>query len=233
MLRIMHTITMFLKIMVSVTLFLLLSGCNENDPSLNSKIEAGSNSILITQDDITKCKELTLEYFEKSDYKGISEPVPYAAAYDVDFDGHDEIVVMSAIIRKQIFIYKIKENGMPEMLGITGFGQIEYLDDLKLYTYVDENNKYVFFKFHYNSGGVMDCDVISALIKTDNEFVIQHLFSWGTNTYDIDGSTLIKSFFREGWDKTDVSMYSDSHLTEAEFNEKCGKYLDIINNNIQ
>lgn len=195
----------------------LFTSCVTGNSDSKCKVTSDDYSFNICEDDINNCIKMTLDNYDEEDYKGI-EPIICNEIYDINNDYEKEILILSSVIRNELFIYKKQPDGTINQIGRCGYGKLDYVTDLHLYTYVKDSESFPFFIFHYDNGGVMSCDVISSIEKVKNNYEINYKLSWGTNTYELNNENKVVEFYSLGWDKTDIAIDDNqNYLTQSEF----------------
>ncbi len=150
-----------------------------------------------------------------------------AVAYDIDFDGTEEILVLYCEAVNCIAVFETWENGETVLDASFGAGTLKWTDSLELKSYEDEKEKYAYFTFHYDNGGVMKCDVIEAVKRENGEYKTEYLLSWGTLYYSDIPEPIFKEFYRIGWNQTDIGLDGDyGDISREEFLEIYKKYYD-------
>ena len=167
-------------------------------------------------DDVYDCMDIINQ---NSDFTAIDGVV-----YDIDLDGIDEVLVLADVPFRAICVFE-KENGKMVQTDTFGMGSLSYVETLELNTYSDDDEKYPFFIFHYDNGGVMKCDVVAAIKPADGSYTIEYLLSFGTLNYTDIPEPFTKEFYRIGWNKTDIAMDRDyNDISKEEFLELYAKY---------
>lgn len=147
--------------------------------------------------------------------------------YDIDLDGKKELLCPFMSILK---IYKKSENVIHER-NVEGEGlhYVTAADLNTLQTFEEENEKYSYFYYKYNSG-VMKCNILTAIIyDSENDmYTVENLLSWGKLDYEGEASQFSRSFFRKGWKQSDVTIgESKDDIPQEEFLEIYNKYENL------
>ena len=143
-----------------------------------------------------------------------------AVIQDIDFDGEEELLILSSWGKNEIHLFRKIQNELIEV-NTFGIGMLNYIDKLVLIPCEYNGEKYYCFEFHFDNGGVMSADVVGAIKKHDDgEFYIEYLLSKGQLNYSDIAQPISKDFFRLGWSQYDVELdgvFND--ITENEYNE--------------
>lgn len=128
---------------------------------------------------------------------------------DIDFDGKDETVIQVGPTFG-IAVYENTENGWDEAGRFANDVQMSYIPSLdKLYPYENGSDKYWYYAFHFDNGGVMTADVIGAVKHEGNEYTVEYLLSHGVLNYSDIAEPFSENFYRIGWDKGDIDFTQD------------------------
>ena len=192
------------------------SGITTSDGSAGEPPADDGAPAEITDDDVKDCLDIIAE---NSDFTAVDSDV-----YDIDSDGSDEVLVLADVPFRAICVFE-KENGKMVQTDTVGMGSLSDADTLKLHTYSDEVEEYLYFIFHFDNGGVMKCDVLAAIKQVNGSYDIEYLLSFGTLNYTDIPEPVTKEFYRIGWNKTDVAMDGDyNDISKEEFLEIYEKY---------
>jgi len=190
--------------------------CVLNNEKLLSPAQQGdsADNDIITKQDIESCKK-TLEK------DGIS--VLDTVLCDLDFDDRDEILLLSSFGGNQIHVFE-KNDGELSEDSVFGMGMLNYIEKLELYPYSDDEESYHYFSFHFDNGGVMAADVLTA-IRPQDGYAVEYLLSHGTLSYSDISEPFSEEFYRKGWNKDDIAIGEDDFdLTRAEYEKLYEKY---------
>lgn len=135
------------------------SGIISLDNSTEKSPTDDSFPIEITSEDVNDCLNII---DENSEFTAIDSDI-----YDIDFDGGEEVLVLADVPFRAICVFK-KENGKMVQTDNIGMGSLAEVESLKLYTYSDDDEKYPYFIFHFDNGGVMKCDVLAAIKQVND-----------------------------------------------------------------
>ena len=175
---------------------------------------ASADNDIITKQDIESCKK-TLEK------DGLS--VLDTVLCDLDFDDRDEILLLSSFGGNQIHVFE-KNDGELSEDSVFGMGMLNYIEKLELYPYSDDEESYHYFSFHFDNGGVMAADVLTA-IRPQDGYAVEYLLSHGTLSYSDISEPFSEEFYRKGWNKDDIAIGEDDFdLTRAEYEKLYEKY---------
>ncbi len=242
-----HKKNKFTTVILILTLssLIMLSSCNESNPNEISDLSVSSSMttnnvvdsenstekesvdnyvpIKITNEDVANC----INIIEKdNDFTVIDSDI-----YDIDFDGDNEVLLLADVPFRSICVFK-KENGKMIQTENIGMGDLADVESLKLHTYSDDGEKYPFFTFHFDNGGVMKCDVLAAIKQVNGSYNIEFLLSFGTLDYFDVSEPFTKEFYRVGWNKNDLALDGDyNDISKEEFLEIYEKYKDFENIN--
>lgn len=195
------------------------SGIISLDNSTEKSPTDDSFPIEITSEDVNDCLNII---DENSEFTAIDSDI-----YDIDFDGSNEVLVLADVPFRAICVFK-KENGKMVQTDNIGMGSLAEIESLKLYTYSDDDEKYPYFIFHFDNGGVMKCDVLAAIKQVNDSYTIEYLLSFGTLNYADISEPFTKEFYRIGWNKNDVALdgnYND--ISKEEFMKIYEKYKEF------
>lgn len=213
---IMHTGT--IKQIVSLVCSFTLTSCSSAsfNKDISQTMSSSNNSVAtITEDDIEWAKETV-----KTDDITILD----ADIYDLDFDGQDELLILSTWGRPEMHVFE-KNNGVMLEDSVFGLGYLNYIETLELNPYISHDNNYHYFSFHFDNGGVMVADVLAAIIPCDGSYTIEYLLSQGTLTYSDIPDPFSVDFYRRGWNKADIAIGVDyNDLAKDQFVELYEQY---------
>ncbi|MCH5205416.1 MAG: hypothetical protein J1F09_00595 [Oscillospiraceae bacterium] len=194
---------------------------NPNENSENSGYAEYTESNNFSVMDIYECnKELSTKYGVQSRNTRIM---------DINFDGIDEIVMLTKAPSVGVHVFSRTVDGMRET-GV--FAQDEnrsYLESLDdLYEYKDENGKrYWYYGFRYqdyDSEIKMDANVAAAVKFDGKKYYIEHLLSHGLLMYNTPQRLNI-NFYRIGWNSDEREFGVDyNDVPNVEFYELWHKY---------
>lgn len=171
----------------------------------------------ITENDI----QLACEEIEN---KGLS--ILDTKLLDLNFDGTDELLILTSWGRNEIYVFSKSSGEMYEESSF-GMGKLDYVSSLELYPYTADNEEYYCFSFHFDNGGVMSCDVLAAIKCDETRYSVEYLLSWGTLDYSDLPEPIVKEFYREGWNQTDIALDADyNDLSREEFMALYEKYTE-------
>lgn len=144
------------------------------------------------------------------------------AVIDLDYDGTDELLVLSSWGKNEIHLFCKSGDQIIEKYAF-GMGMLNYIDKLEFIPCFDKENQIYCFEFHYDNGGVMTADVVAGIMKNENsgEFEIHYLLSKGILNYSNLEHQTKKEFYRIGWNQFDVALDKDYNDISKE------KYMEL------
>lgn len=163
----------------------------------------------------------------KSNYDSEDRPVYDACILDLDFDGEDELLVLTSQVNPKVLEVWEKNSGKMERVSSFGAGKVNYIDKISFKEGEVDGEKAYLFTFAYDEGGSMKADeVLSAVKKTSDGYEVEHLLSRGTITYSDIREPFAKVFYRKGWNKGDIGMDQDyGDISKEEYNRSYEKYM--------
>lgn len=145
---------------------------------------------------------------------------------DLNFDGEDELLILSSWGKNEIHLFHKVEGEINEV-SVFGMGMLNYISKLDLFPCEEQGNQFYCFEFHYDNGGVMTADVIAAIKESgDNKFEVEYLLSRGKLTFSDIAEPVTKDFYRIGWNPYEIELngkYND--ISESEYQELYNKLL--------
>lgn len=178
----------------------------------------------ITNENIEYCKNYIAEISEE-DVSGFAYRI-----LDLNFDEKEELLLMSEEYSSPLYIFKNTENGM-ELTTVLGEGADRaYMPSLDgMYPFEGENERYYYYSFSFDNGGVMEARVAAALkYNEENDYYYtENLLSYGMLSYE--GTALPASvFYRKGWDPQDIlpTGYPED-MEEEPFRELWRQYEEL------
>ncbi len=148
-------------------------------------------------------------------------------AADLNFDGTNELVLLTTWGKNEIFTYN-KVDGKMVQTAQFGMGYLNYIETLDLYHYENGDEKYYYFTFEYDNG-TMKADVLSSIQPTSDGYEVKHLLSSGIINYNLQPN-VGTAFFREGWSHTEIGIGVEYHdISAAEYYERMKQYPAALN----
>lgn len=162
----------------------------------------------------------------KNAYGSEGKTVYDAKIIDLNFDGKDELLVLTQQANPKVFEVWEKSGGKMNSVYSFGAGKVNFIDKISLKKGVVNGEKVYLFSFSYDEGYSMKADeVLSAIKKTTDGYEVEHLLSRGTITYSDIAEPVTKAFYRKGWSKYDIGLDKDfGDITQEEYNRLYEKY---------
>jgi len=155
---------------------------------------------------------------------GEDRPVIDTKIIDLDFDGEDELLVLTSQANPKVFEVWKKESGTMNLACSFGAGKLNYIDKISLKQGEINGEKVYLFSFSMSGESNMTADeVLSAVKKTADGYEVEHLLSRGKITYPDIKEPFSKEFYRKGWNKSDIGMDKDYGDISKEEYEKLYK----------
>ncbi len=197
----------FTAFICTLALLTAFTGCDNSETS-GSASDSG-NSIPMSDSADNSISDNDIETVKES-YIGEDRPIYDTKIIDLDFDGKDELLVLTSMANPKLFeIWEKSDDGMTLNCSF-GAGKVNYIDKISLKEGKIDGEKVYMFSFAYDEGNNMKADeVLSAVRKTENGYEVEHLLSRGTITYPDVAKPFTKEFYRKGWDKGDIGLEQD------------------------
>ncbi len=194
-------------------MILLCCGCTDSKSEVVETSDYSDNIQDFSNDDIAEAIQMV------SDDNTI---VLDTAVIDLDYDGTDELLVLSSWGKNEIHLFCKSGDKIIEKYTF-GMGMLNYIDKLELIPCFDKENQIYCFEFHYDNCGVMTADVVAGIMKNENngEFEVHYLLSKGILNYSNLESLTEKEFYRIGWNQFDVALDKDYNDISKE------KYMEL------
>lgn len=179
----------------------------KEDESLST---TSSDDSAIYYSDVETVKEI---------YRNQERTVFDAQIIDLDFDGKNELLVLTHLANPKVLEVWEKNGGEMKLTSSFGAGKVNWINDISLWEKTTADGKRMFlFSFTFGGENSMTAEVLSAIVKTANGYDVEHLLSCGTITYSDIAEPFTKVFFRKGWSKFDVGMNGDfGDITQEEY----------------
>ncbi len=181
-----------------------------------------SDSLLLSDETIYEADIETI----KNNYNSEDIPVYDVKIIDLNFDGKDELLVLTGRANPKIFEVWKKSDGKMNLEYSFGAGKVDFIDKISLKK-VEINDESVYlFSFSYDGDNNMKADeVLSVIRKTEDGYEVEHLLSRGTITYPDIAEPFTKEFYRKGWSKYDIGWEQDfADITKEEYNSLYEEY---------
>lgn len=178
---------------------------------------------LPTTDKITADDVETVRKNYSNEQRGIID----TSILDLDYDGKDELLVLTHRANPRVFEVWEKNGGEMENVCDFGTGKVDYIDNIELIKAEVNNEKVYLFTFSYDKGTSMKADeVLSMIRKTADGYEVEHLLSRGTITYSDIAEPFTKNFYRKGWNRTDIGWDQDyGDITPEEYSKLYMEYI--------
>ncbi len=155
---------------------------------------------------------------------GEDRPVYDTKIIDLDFDGKDELLVLTTQANPKVFEVWEKNTDAMNLVCTFGAGKVNWIDEISLKQGEIGGEKAYLFSFAYNDENSMKADeVLSVIKKTADGYEVEHLLSHGTIAYPNIAEPVTKEFYRKGWSKYDIGMDKDYGEISKEEYEKLYK----------
>ena len=176
-------------------------GSSESTDSENSVPAPDGADNSISETDVETVKEK---------YSGEDRPVYDTKIIDLDFNGKDELLVLTSMANPKLFEVWEKSDDEMALKCSFGAGKVNFIDKISLNEGKIDGERVYLFSFAYDEGNNMNADeVLSAIRKTEDGYEVEHLISRGTITYPDVAEPFTKEFYRKGWDKGDIGWDQD------------------------
>lgn len=213
----------------AIGLVMLISGCQTRNTPFNGTADVSSSepsgdlaSAPAVSEDPSKINGTDIRDALSEVRKGVSDKVMSntgeplsddelkrnirnAAIYDLDFDGTDELLIVSTFVTPEIHVFK-KSDGKIEETTAFPMPPYSYMNDrLEMKSYENGSEKYYYFTF-YEGNGVMKATVLGALKPNGDSYEVEYLYSWGTLEYPDLPEPVKNEFYRKGWDRNAAAL---------------------------
>ncbi|MCM1166936.1 MAG: hypothetical protein NC299_04735 [Lachnospiraceae bacterium] len=162
----------------------------------------------------------------KATYADEERSVFDARVVDLDFDGTEELLVLTHRANPKAFELWEKDGGKMTFKCFFGMGMLNHIDKIDLKEGKINGERAHLFSFAYDEGSNMKADeVLSAIKKTADGYEVEHLLSRGTISYPDIAEPFTKEFYRRGWNKGDIGMDADyGDISAEEYDKLYGEY---------
>ncbi len=155
---------------------------------------------------------------------GEDRPVIDMKLIDLDFDGEEELLVLTTQANPRVFEVWEKNSGKMELACSFGAGKLNWIDKISLKQGEIDGEMVHLFSFSMSGENNMTADeVLSVVKKTADGYEVEHLLSRGKITYPDIEEPFSKEFYRKGWNKSDIGMDKDYGDISKEEYEKLYK----------
>lgn len=191
--------------------------------SVYSDLSTGISSPLLSDEIISEIEIETV----KNAYSSKGKTVYDAKIIDLNFDGKDELLVLTHQANPKVFEVWEKNGGKMNSVYSFGTGKVNFIDKILLKKSEVNGEKVYLFSFSYDEGNAMKADeVLSAIKKTTDGYEVEHLLSRGTITYSGIAEPAAKAFYRKGWSKYDIGMDNDyGDISKEEYDRLYEEYM--------
>jgi len=200
----------------------------ENSDFTNSIVDpdpSATNSLSVISDDIIS--EYDIEAIRKNYNE--DKPIIDTRLIDLDFDGEEELLVLTTWARPHVFEVWEKNNGEMELTCRFGAGKLDWIDKISLEQGEIDGKKVYLFSFSMSSGIMTADEVLSVVRETADGYEVEHLLSRGRIDYFDIPEPFIKEFYRKGWSRGDIGMDADyGDITKEEYERLYKEYTGGI-----
>ncbi len=200
-----------------------ISGGTSTDPAtpISDPDTPATNQPAVSDDTVSENDVETV----RSSY-GEDRPVIDTKIIDLDFDGKDELLVLTTQANPKVFELWEKNGGTMELACSFGVGKLNWIDKIELKQGDLDGEKAYMFSFSMSGESNMTADeVLSVVKKTADGYEVEHLLSRGKITYPDIAEPFTKEFYRKGWNKSDIGMDKDyGDITKEEYDKLYKEY---------
>ncbi|MBD5383990.1 MAG: hypothetical protein HDR72_03200 [Ruminococcaceae bacterium] len=163
----------------------------------------------------------------KKTYSDEDRTVYATKIIDLDFNGTNELLVLTQQANPKVFEVWAKSDGKMNSVYSFGAGKVDFIDKISLKESEVNSEKVYLFSFMYDEGNNMKADeVLSMIRKTADGYEVEHLLSRGTITYPDVAEPFTKEFYRKGWSKYDIGLEQDyGDITKEEYDRLYEEYI--------
>lgn len=192
---------------------------------VGSDLSATDSSSSIS--DNTICED-DVETVRKS--YGEDRPVIDTKIIDLDFDGEDELLVLTTQANPKVFEVWKKNSGKMVLVSSFGAGKLNWIDKISLKQGKIDGEKVYLFSFSMSGENNMTADeVLSVVKKTTGGYEVEHLLSRGKISYPDIEEPFSKEFYRKGWNKSDIGMDKDyGDISKEEYEKLYKEYTGEV-----
>ncbi len=153
-------------------------------------------------------------------------PVIDTMLIDLDFDGEEELLVLTTQANPKVFEAWEKNSGEMELACSFGAGKLNWIDKISLKQGEIDGERVYLFSFSMSGENNMTADeVLSVVKKTADGYEVEHLLSRGKITYPDIEEPFSKEFYRKGWNKSDIGLDKDyGDISKEEYEKLYKKY---------
>lgn len=198
-----------------------ISGGTSTDPTtpISDPDTPATNQPAVSDDTVSENDVETVRKSYPED-----RPVYDTKLIDLDFDGKDELLVLTTQANPKVFELWEKNGGTMELANSFGAGKLNWIDKIELKQGDLDGEKAYMFSFSMSGESNMTADeVLSVVKKTADGYEVEHLLSRGKITYPDIAEPFTKEFYRKGWNRSDIGMDKDYGDISKEEYEKLYK----------
>lgn len=166
----------------------------------------------------------------KRTYDSEGRTVYDAKILDLNFDGKDELLVLTQQANPKVFEIWEKSGEKMNFVYSFGAGKVNFINKISLIKSEVNGEKMYLFSFVYDEDNSMKADeVLSAIKKTSDGYDVEYLLSHGTITYSDIAEPFTKDFYRKGWSKYDIGLDKDfGDITQEEYDKLYKEYTRAV-----
>lgn len=225
----------FYSIILSALIVASLTGCNESQENSDNTSTNLSLKKLTTDTDLSATgisSALSDNIISDDDVEtvrksyGEDRPVIDTKLIDLDFDGEEELLVLTTQANPKVFEAWEKNSGEMELACSFGAGKLNWIDKISLKQGEIDGERVYLFSFSMSGENNMTADdVLSVVKKTADGYEVEHLLSRGKITYPDIEEPFSKEFYRKGWNKYDIGPDKDyGDISKEEYEKLYKKY---------
>jgi len=227
------------SILLTALIAASLAGCSESQENFGNTSTDSSPTTPISDPDSpttnnppaisdNTISENDVETVRKS--YGEDRPVYDTKIIDLDFDGEDELLVLTAQANPKVFEVWKKNSGEMGLACSFGAGKLNWIDKISLKQGEIDGEKVYLFSFSMSGENNMTADeVLSVVKKTADGYEVEHLLSRGKISYPDIEEPFSKEFYRKGWNKSDIGMDKDyGDISKEEYEKLYKEYTGAI-----
>lgn len=229
----------FYSIILSALIVASLTGCSESQENSDNTSTNLSLKKLTTDTDLSATgisSALSDNIISDDDVEtvrksyGEDRPVIDTKLIDLDFDGEDELLVLTTQANPKVFEVWEKNSGKMELASSFGAGKLNWIDKISLKHGEIDGEKVYLFSFSMSGENNMTADeVLSVVKKTADGYEVEHLLSRGKITYPDIEKPFTKDFYRKGWNKSDIGMDKDyGDISKEEYEKLYKEYTGEV-----
>ena len=218
----------FYSIILTTLIAASLAGCSES-PEISDNTDSSPTTPIAEPDTPATNNPLAISENDVETVKksyGEDRPVIDTKLIDLDFDGEDELLVLTTQANPKVFELWEKTGGKMELASSFGAGKLNWIDKISLKQGEIDGEKAYLFSFSMSGENNMTADeVLSAVKKTSDGYEVEHLLSRGKITYPDIEEPSSKEFYRKGWNKSDIGLNKDyADISKEEYEKLYKEY---------